>query len=174
VGQCFAWHALDPAKGLRLESYIAAVGDAITGTSPLDINAFLARFENTPPRNGDPSPLEWASALSAIEVALWDITGQVFDAPIYRLFGGAVRTSVPAYANHGIFAGAKTSEVRLERSRIYFEVALPSKPCKSSKMRLKPWAAGQRTGGALWANRFRKGLAPAPGCLSDLGKVGAQ
>lgn len=36
-------------------------------------------------------------ALSAVEVALWDILGQSLGAPIYRLLGGAVRDQVSTY-----------------------------------------------------------------------------
>lgn len=39
------------------------------------------------------------SALAGIEVALWDIKGQVLGVPIYRLLGGATRDRIRAYAN---------------------------------------------------------------------------
>jgi D-galactarolactone cycloisomerase len=37
-------------------------------------------------------------ALSAIDIALWDIRGQVAGVPIHRLMGGPLRTAVRAYA----------------------------------------------------------------------------
>jgi len=40
-------------------------------------------------------------ALSAIDVALWDILGQVSGQPIYRLLGGPVRQSIPVYNTSG-------------------------------------------------------------------------
>jgi L-alanine-DL-glutamate epimerase-like enolase superfamily enzyme len=40
-------------------------------------------------------------ALSAIDVALWDILGQACGQPIYRLLGGPVRESVPLYNTSG-------------------------------------------------------------------------
>jgi galactonate dehydratase len=40
-----------------------------------------------------------ATALSAIEQALWDIIGQVLKVPIHALFGGAVRQRIRLYAN---------------------------------------------------------------------------
>lgn len=40
-------------------------------------------------------------ALSAIDVALWDILGQASGQPIYRLLGGAVRQSIPVYNTSG-------------------------------------------------------------------------
>jgi len=47
------------------------------------------------------------SALSAVEMALWDIKGKSLGVPVYQLLGGKVRDSVPCYAN-GWFANAKT------------------------------------------------------------------
>ncbi len=40
-------------------------------------------------------------ALSAIDVALWDILGQACGQPVYRLLGGPVRESVPVYNTSG-------------------------------------------------------------------------
>ena len=40
-------------------------------------------------------------AISAIDVALWDILGQVCKQPIYRLLGGPVRDRVPVYNSCG-------------------------------------------------------------------------
>ncbi len=39
-------------------------------------------------------------ALSAVDIALWDLKGKIFDMPIYRLLGGN-RTKVPVYASGG-------------------------------------------------------------------------
>src|SRR4051794_29844425 len=40
-----------------------------------------------------------ATALSAIDVALWDLKGRVFHAPVYELLGGPTRTAVPVYVH---------------------------------------------------------------------------
>ena len=37
-------------------------------------------------------------AISALDIALWDIKGQALGVPIYELLGGAVRRRVPVYA----------------------------------------------------------------------------
>ena len=41
------------------------------------------------------------SAISAIEHALWDITGKAFGQPVYKLLGGAVRDFIPCYTDCG-------------------------------------------------------------------------
>ncbi len=38
-------------------------------------------------------------AISAVDNALWDLRGRVFDAPVYRLLGGPTRTKVAAYGS---------------------------------------------------------------------------
>lgn len=38
-------------------------------------------------------------AISAIDIALWDITGRMLNEPIYNLLGGKVRTSIAVYAS---------------------------------------------------------------------------
>ncbi|MFC1693919.1 mandelate racemase/muconate lactonizing enzyme family protein [Candidatus Latescibacterota bacterium] len=41
------------------------------------------------------------SAVSAIDIALWDILGKLLDEPIYKILGGKVRDSVRVYAHVG-------------------------------------------------------------------------
>lgn len=49
------------------------------------------------------------SAISAVEMALWDIKGKAAGVPVYEMLGGKVRDSVRMYAN-GWFSGAKEPE----------------------------------------------------------------
>ena len=42
----------------------------------------------------------WNFAVSAVDVALWDIKGRYFNTPVWRLLGGAQK-SVPAYLTYG-------------------------------------------------------------------------
>jgi L-alanine-DL-glutamate epimerase-like enolase superfamily enzyme len=41
------------------------------------------------------------SAISGIDMALWDILGRSLDVPVYRLLGGKVHATLPAYASGG-------------------------------------------------------------------------
>ena len=50
-------------------------------------------------------------ALSAIDLALWDILGQLCERPVWRLLGGPVRDAVPVYNScGGPFYGARRSK----------------------------------------------------------------
>jgi L-alanine-DL-glutamate epimerase-like enolase superfamily enzyme len=41
------------------------------------------------------------SAMSGVDIALWDLLGKSLDQPLWRLLGGRVRDRVPAYASGG-------------------------------------------------------------------------
>jgi L-alanine-DL-glutamate epimerase-like enolase superfamily enzyme len=41
------------------------------------------------------------SALSGIDIALWDLLGKALDQPVWRLLGGRLRERIPAYASGG-------------------------------------------------------------------------
>jgi len=51
--------------------------------------------------------------LSAIDIALWDIKGQALGVPIYDLFGGAVRETIPLYTH---FQYQRTVEQMVENA----------------------------------------------------------
>jgi galactonate dehydratase len=57
------------------------------------------------------------SALSAVEMALWDIKGKDLGVPVYQLLGGKIRDAVPCYAN-GWFAPSKTPDEFAAKARI--------------------------------------------------------
>lgn len=52
---------------------------------------------------GQAGPL--LSAISAIDIALWDIKGKALGAPVYELLGGAYRQRIQLYANYWFIDG---------------------------------------------------------------------
>ncbi|HEX4227069.1 MAG TPA: mandelate racemase/muconate lactonizing enzyme family protein [Bryobacteraceae bacterium] len=69
--------------------------DYILGEDPTDVERVMLKIR----RLGAFKP--WGSAVSAIEIALWDIAGQVAGIPVYKLLGGKIRDRVRAY-NGGV------------------------------------------------------------------------
>ncbi len=63
--------------------------------------------------------MEATSALSAFEIASWDIIGKKLGAPIYDLMGGQINDRIRAYANAGTRTASpplRTSSTRQSRS----------------------------------------------------------
>jgi L-alanine-DL-glutamate epimerase-like enolase superfamily enzyme len=69
--------------------------DYILGEDPTDVERVMLKIR----RLGAFKP--WGAAVSAIEIALWDIAGQAAGVPIYKLLGGKIRDRVRAY-NGGV------------------------------------------------------------------------
>jgi len=59
-------------------------------------------------------------AVSAIEIALWDIIGKATNQPIYNLWGGRCHEKLRAYAN-GWYRGPRTPESFAEKAKIVAE-----------------------------------------------------
>src|SRR5271169_1870119 len=65
--------------------------DYLLGEDPTDVQRVMLKIR----RMGAFKP--WGAAVSAIEIALWDIAGQVAGVPVYKLLGGKIRDRVRAY-----------------------------------------------------------------------------
>src|SRR6202165_5039596 len=70
----------------------------LIGKDPTDIEILWQAMFRYPRWRGGPI---LNSAISAVEIALWDITGQALGVPIYKLLGGAARTSIRMYLDVG-------------------------------------------------------------------------
>src|ERR687894_1642209 len=53
------------------------------------------------------------TAMSALDIALWDLEGKRLGVPVHRLLGGAQRTELRAYASHWL-SGVTTPEQAYE------------------------------------------------------------
>jgi galactonate dehydratase len=70
----------------------------LVGKDPTDIELLWQGMFRYPRWRGGPI---LNSAISAIEIALWDILGKALGVPIYRLLGGAARKRVRLYLDVG-------------------------------------------------------------------------
>jgi L-alanine-DL-glutamate epimerase-like enolase superfamily enzyme len=88
----------------------------LTGEDPRDINRLWEVMYNGPRDHyalarGHVFPIlgrrgVTVSAISGIDMALWDLLGKYLDAPVWRLLGGCKSRTMPAYASGG-WADAK-------------------------------------------------------------------
>ncbi|MBN1640450.1 MAG: mandelate racemase/muconate lactonizing enzyme family protein [Anaerolineae bacterium] len=89
-----------------LKPHILFYKPFIVGEDPTDVQRVLRKIR----RLGSFKP--WGSAISAIEMALWDIAGKAAGVPVYKLLGGKVRDRVQVY-NGGVrypMAGAAPAD----------------------------------------------------------------
>lgn len=104
-------HRVWPVTRTALERMVAPL---CIGRDPADIPALmhdLARAVHGAGRNG---PAMYA--LSAIDIALWDIAGKVANQPLYQLLGGSPRTDLPAYASLLRYGKASALEPRIREA----------------------------------------------------------
>jgi galactonate dehydratase len=57
------------------------------------------------------------TAISGIDIALWDLKGKILDQPVWKLLGGAHRRSIRVYAN-GWYSNPGTAEQNAEEAKI--------------------------------------------------------
>src|SRR5260370_15049162 len=72
---------------------------ALIGKDPLDQAVLLDPLLHAFVKLGPEGAL--TGALAALDIALWDLKGKLFNQPIYKLLGGAWRMSLPFYASIG-------------------------------------------------------------------------
>jgi galactonate dehydratase len=89
-----------------LEGMVADLKRLVVGRNPLEIEKMCFEVYRDIYWKGGPVLM---SAISGIEIALWDIAGKYFNTPTYNLLGGKMRDKVKMYAN-AWFVGARTPE----------------------------------------------------------------
>jgi len=113
-----------------LKTAIDTLGALTVGEDPLDIEAIVGKLRAAAGMSG-PGGI-FTLALAAIDIALWDIKGKVFNLPLSRLLGG-YRQRVPTYASGALMrhfpldavakAGAKLVEKGFRQMKT--QLALP-------------------------------------------------
>lgn len=83
-------------RSWTIKAYIEEVSQHLIGRNPLAIEDIWEKLYRDSFWVGGPMH---TTALSAVEIALWDIMGKELGAPIYRLLGGPTRESIPLYCH---------------------------------------------------------------------------
>jgi galactonate dehydratase len=81
------------------------VEDRVLGTDPFDIEAVVGGLIRDQYQGG-PTVL---TAISGVEIAMWDLIGKACGQPVYKLLGGRAHARILAYAN-GWYGGARTPQ----------------------------------------------------------------
>lgn len=168
------------------------MADRLLGADALAIEShwrfFYERFANIGVRGAE------LRAVSAVDLALWDILGKASGQPVYRLLGGPVRPSIPTYNSCGNPSYGRSADGRhgwpgygstggpgpLEDSYNFFHnpVELVAELKEAGYTAMKAWCfdeAAQREGGMTISNAsLSKGVKPlekirdAFGCSFDV------
>lgn len=104
------------AQGLEPPQIAAAViGSALTplvlGANPLDTEVLWHRMYHATRDYGRKGSV--MAAISAVDMALWDLAGQALGVPVHQLLGGAFRSRVQAYATGFYRISGQGEEKRL-------------------------------------------------------------
>jgi galactonate dehydratase len=84
----------------------------ILGRDPFDVEAVVVGLVRDQYQGG----ATVMTAISAAEIALWDLIGKACGRPVYQLLGGRCHDRLPAYAN-GWYGGASTPAEYAERAK---------------------------------------------------------
>ncbi|GAA3549708.1 mandelate racemase/muconate lactonizing enzyme family protein [Microlunatus spumicola] len=91
---------------LAVQGAVRVLEQAVVGKDPTRITQLVYEVARDAYWRGGPVT---GTALSALEMALWDVSSRALGVPVHRMLGGAIRDRVRAYAN-GWFSGAARPE----------------------------------------------------------------
>jgi galactonate dehydratase len=86
--------------------------DRVLGCDPFDIESVIGGLIRDQYQGGSTV----MTAISGIELAMWDLVGKACHQPVYKLLGGRCHGKIPAYAN-GWYGGARRPKEYAERAR---------------------------------------------------------
>jgi L-alanine-DL-glutamate epimerase-like enolase superfamily enzyme len=86
-------YGLGEVRDAASATYALMLKSRILGENPLQVDWLFRKIKQF----GGPS--RQAGGVCAIEMALWDIAGKVYDVPVYVMLGGKVRDKIRVYAD---------------------------------------------------------------------------
>jgi galactonate dehydratase len=108
-GECYTQADRDQS----IAAHVQQLGRYLVGRDPFHIKHFThMAYHDFAGKRG---AMDFYSALSGIEQALWDVVGKHLNTPVYNLLGGPCREKIRVYAN-GWYEGAKTPDVLAKKA----------------------------------------------------------
>lgn len=89
-----------------VEATLHEWSDLLVGRDPLPVVALTEDIANRLPWKGGPV---FGTALAAINIALYDLAGRAWGAPVHTILGGKRRDRVRVYSNGGSFASPEAA-----------------------------------------------------------------
>ena len=115
--------------------------ELVVGEDPFMIEHIVAKLRNS---TGDPTGAGgmFSLALSAIDIALWDIKGKFLEQPLYKLLGGH-RDRIPTYASGSLRRGLTDDQAQEAAATLISkgfrqmktQMALPGDPSPADEVR---------------------------------------
>lgn len=84
--------------GAGIQQIIAALGSLIIGEDPMNVDRLYEKMRRSRVFDGALAG-NFVTALTGIEIALWDLAGRATGLPVYALLGGKFRDTVRLYAD---------------------------------------------------------------------------
>jgi len=158
-----------------LRSAVEQLGALAIGEDPMRVEA-IARKLRTAASHAGPGGI-FSLALSAIDIALWDIKGKALDLPLWRLLGGA-RERVPTYASGALMRGLTLDQAAAAGRRLVekgfremkMQLALPGETSPEREVERARWSCARASGArsSSWSTSTSAG-APSRRSISGAG-----
>ena len=138
-------------EGLRgVSDILRAITPLVVGQDPFDVERIWQELfaptytsvRGIPTLARQQRPL--ITALSAIDIALWDLKGKAVDRPVHALLGGALRARVPAYVTGFYYRDGERPDDLAREAAMYLEQGYRTLKVKVGG--LSPEADAERVG----------------------------
>jgi L-alanine-DL-glutamate epimerase-like enolase superfamily enzyme len=114
LGESFALGSLNSLEMLVEET----LTPVLLGEDPRDIARLWAKMYRSTFRYGRRGIV--IAAISAVDIALWDLLGKICGQPVYKLAGGC-RDRIPAYASGGYYLEGRGDDALAEEAQHYVD-----------------------------------------------------
>ena len=97
------WGCGEGVDAVRGTYYLVqGLGQRLTGRNPLDVHRLFEELRRGGVFGGAQAGM-YVAVLSAIETALWDLSGKALDLPVYQLLGGKFRDRIRVYMDTALY-----------------------------------------------------------------------
>jgi L-alanine-DL-glutamate epimerase-like enolase superfamily enzyme len=129
IGEAHGPFLFQGAEGLRTaNAVLKTITPLVVGHDPFDVERIWQDLFGLTYRSvrGIPALARQArvlvTAMSAIDIALWDLKGKAIERPVWALLGGALRRSIPAYVTGFYYRECERPEDVTREAEMYLKL----------------------------------------------------